>query len=821
MIQDLRFALRQLRRTPAFAAVAVLTLALGIGANTAVFSVTNAVVVRLLPVSNPEELVFLHTSGQPSNSSQTGHDDTSMPLPVYEQLRNERQIFSELMAFVPLGIDRTAVRYGSEPETVWADMVSGNFFSGLGVRMALGRGFTNEDEASHTQTAVIGHAYWTRRFARNPNVIGETLFVKGVPFSIIGVTGPEFFGVDHNHATDVWIPVQSRPELKPWGRAAQSSDGYYDSPNWWFLLVIGRLAPGITQTQAAAAAQPTFQRAAYSGGTPGKDEKIPRLFFSSARGIPGLREAYRQPLTILMAMVGVVLLIACGNVAMLLAARNAAREREFSLRSALGGSRVRFFRQLVTESLLLVSAGALLGWALAIGATRALAAWSKIDVTLAPDSNVLWFTLALSLVVALVFGLAPLRGAARVSVGLVLKSSGANATIDRRKRRLGQATVAIQIALCLILLVGAGLLVRSLRNLANADLGIRSSGLLVFGVTPPQSITGDEATARFYQALITRLRSLPGVEAVTLMSNRIGSGWSNNTGAIVDGKRPEGLESAPMRWNAVGPDYFRVLGTPIVLGRDFTDADNRTAPLVVIINQTFSERYLPGRAPLGHRVSLGRNREFTIVGVAANSRYTGVRESSRPMAYFPYQQVSQIAGMHIELRTSGDPRSLLPQARRVVQEFGPDLPLLQPMTQQDQFAASFSNEQLFSRLATSFGLIAAVLVATGLYGTLAYRVSRRTSEIGVRMALGAQPRGVLWMVMRESLAISAIGIVIGIPLALAGSRLLRTMLFGLTPFDALSFGAALIAITVVAVGASVIPAFRAASVDPMIALRYE
>ena len=820
MVQDLRFALRQLRRTPAFAAVAVVTFALGIGANTAVFSVMNAVVLRLLPVSHPEELVYLHTSGQPSRSSQTSFDDTSLSLPVYEQLRTEKAVFSELIGYVPLATDRTTVRYGNEPETVWADMVTGNFFSGLGVRMARGRGFTADDESQHTQDAVISYAYWTRRFARNPSAVGDTLFVKGLPFTIVGVTAEEFVGVQHNHGTDVWIPVQRRAELRPWGRAIDSDEGFYESPNWWFLMVIGRLAPGMTADRAVVQAQPVFQRAAYSAtAAPQGAEEIPKLSLTEARGIQGLRDNYERPLTLLMAMVGVVLLIACGNVSMLISARNAAREREFSLRTALGSSRLRLFRQLVTESLLLVTVGAVVGWGLAMLATRALAAWSDLDVTLSPDRTVLSFTIALSVLAALVFGLAPLRRAARVPIGLVLKSSATNLTADRHKLRGGQIVVAAQVALCLTLLVGASLLVRTLRNLSDADLGFRARGLLVFGITPPQSIRGDEASARFYQSLTMRLRALPGIEAVTLMSNRIGSGWSNNTGAMVDHKKPEGTGFSPMRWNAVGPDYFHVLGIPLLLGRDFTDADNATAPRVVIVNETFVKRYLGGREPLGHLVSLAR--DYSIVGVAADSRYTGVREAARPMAYFPYQQVPPIGGMHVELRVKGDPRTFLSQARQVVQEFGPDLPLLQPTTQEEQFGESFANERLMSRLATFFGVMAALLVATGLYGTLAYRVSRRTSEIGVRMALGAERGRVLWMIVRESLIVTAIGIALGLPLAFAASRLLKTMLFGLTPTDPLTIEVAALLLLVIAALAGYLPARRASQIDPLAALRVE
>jgi predicted permease len=824
MLQDLRFAIRQLRRTPVFAVVAILTLALGIGANTAAFSVMNAVVLRFLPVQDPERLVFLHANERPSRSSQTGYDDTSLSYPVYEQLRADRATFADLIAFVPLNINRTAVRYGSEPETVWADMVTGNFFSGLGVRMAIGRGFVADDEASHAQVAVVSHAYWTRRFASDPSTIGGTIFVKGVPFTVVGVAAKGFDGVEHGHATDLWVPIQSRPELKPWGRSAESGETFYNSPNWWFLLTIGRLAPGVTQEAALARVQPIFQRAAYSAiGAPAPDEKLPTLRFSTARGIQGLRNEYERPLTILMVMVIVVLLIACGNVAMLLSARNSARQREFSLRTALGGNRLRLVRQLLTESLLLVAAGVAFGWILAVWATRALAAWSSLDVTLTPDMNVLAYTLLIAALAAIAFGLAPVGDVGRAAAGAVLRASAANVTADRRKVRSAHVVVVAQVALCLVLLVASGLLVRTMQNLVGADLGLRTQGLFVFGMTPPQSVRGDAAVVLFYQTLLARLRTVPGVESVTLMANRIGSGWSNNTGAIVDG-RPPSDKFSPMRWNNVGPDYFHVLRIPLLVGRDFTDADGAAAPPVVIINETFAERYLAGRTPIGHHVAFSSRpdaRQFTVVGVAANSRYTGVREPDVPMAYVPYAQMPGTAGMHIELRANGDPRPLLPVVRRVVQELGPDLPLLQPMTQEDQFAESFADERLFSRLAVVFGLLAAVLVATGLYGTLAYGVARRTSEIGVRIALGAERRQVLWMVLRQSLIVSAIGVAIGVPAAIAASRMLTTMLFGLKPGDPWSFGAAIVIVGVVAIGAGLVPARRAASVDPIVALRAE
>lgn len=826
ILQDFRYGLRMLAKNPAFTLVAVLTLALGIGANTAIFSVMNAVILRFLPVSNPQELVYLHTTGNPSGSSQTGEGSLSFTMPIFERLRTETRVFASVMAYVPLSTGKVAVRYGEEPEEAQADMVSGNFFSGLGVQPARGQTFTVRDETQHSQVAVLSYGYWSRRFGRNPSIIGETLYIKGVPFTVIGIGARDFEGVESGVATDLWIPLQNRPDLTAWGQSAQDGDTLYGSPNWWCLMMIGRLAPGISQRQALAQLAPIFERAAYEGsGKRDPKEHPPQLYFSDARGIGSQRNDFEQPIGSLMGMVGLVLVIACGNVAMLLVARNSARQREFCLRMALGSGRWRLFCQLLTESLLLVAGGGILGWLFAVWATKALAAWSELKLSLAPDFSVLLFTLGVSILAALLFGLAPLRNAVGTPIGLVLKTSAATTNQDRRKVRGGQVVVALQMAMCLVLLVCSGLLVRTLRNLETTDLGMRPTGLLVFGITPPQTLATDPEVHRFYQELSARLRALPGVESATLMQNRIGSGWSNNTSAYVDGRRPgEGNRESALRWNAVGPDYFHVLGMTLLLGRDFTDADSAAAPKSVVVSQTFAERYLPKLNPLGHHVSMSSKpdgNQYTIIGVAADSKYTGVRESKRPTAYFPYTQIKGTGTMHYELRTQGNPAALLSSARHVVHDFGPDLPLLQPMTQQEQFNGSFSQERLFARLSMFFGLLAALLVATGLYGTLAYRVSRRTAEIGVRMAVGAQRHQILGMVLLESLVVSLAGIIIGLPIAFGSGRLLRSMLFDLTPGDPITFVCALLGLTLVALVASLIPARRAASVDPMVALRYE
>ena len=822
---DVRYALRQLRRTPAFAAVAVLTLALGIGANTAVFSVMNAVLLRSLPVRDPQQLVYLHTSNFPGG--QTGYGDTSMRMQVYQALRQQKDVFSDLMAWVPLSTAQgIAIRYGAEPEEARGDMVSGNFFSGLGVAAARGRLFTIDDEQNHTPTAVLSYDYWTRRFGRDPSVVGHPLFVKGVPFTIVGVAAPGFNGLDEENATDLWIPFQVGDAIRPWGASAASKDTLYGA-RWWFLLTVGRLQPGMTSKQAEARLNPLFQTAAVEDlPAADRDSKPPELTLGDTRGLPGLKENYDQPLRVLMGMVGLVLVIACGNVAMLLIARNAARQREFSLRMALGGRRTRLFRQLVTESMLLVVSGAVLGWLFAMWATRALASWALLDRSLSPDLNVLLFTLIVSLVAGLVFGLAPLRNAVRVPIGLALKTSSATTHQDRHKHRSGQLVIALQMALCLVLLIGAGLLVRTMRNLENVNLGLRAQGLLVFGVNPQQHARTREEFTQFYQALLERMRTLPGVESATLMANRLGSGWSSNTSVYVDGQKPKTVNSsgfAGVRWNSVGPDFFRTIGTPLVLGRDLTDNDTDAAPRAVVVNETFVKKYLSDTTPIGHQISINNRNEkpYTIVGVAADSKYTSVRETARPMAYIPYAQSPREGAMQVELRVAGSPEAFLPAVRRAMVQFAPDVAMLQPMTQIEQFDETLAQDRVFARLASFFGVLAVLLVATGLYGTLAYKVARRTAEIGVRMALGARRPQVLWLVMRESMILCAVGGLVGIAGSVAGVRWLRSMLYGIGPWDPGTFAAAIAGIVLVAVAASLVPARRAASVDPMVALRLE
>jgi predicted permease len=703
----------------------IATLALGIGANTAIFRVTNAVLLRRLPVHDADQLVSLRVNpSQPDKAGNTGDSQTSFSYLVFERLRTRRDAFSDLIAHVPLGFNKISVRHQAEPEEAEASMVSGNLFSGLGVRTECGRPLTMDDEKEHAPVAVLGYAFFERSFASRCDAsVGRTLFVKGIPFTIVGIAQRDFEGLE-GVPTDVWVPLQVRPDFNAWG-SGMSTGMYFSTPNWWCMLLTARLAPGLSARQAQALANPAFQHAAYEalGGSPQPGEKTRNLVLAPLRGIAG-RQDVEQPLRVLMGMVGLILVIACGNIAMLLMARNTSRQREFSVRLAIGGTRLRLFCELLAESFLLCAAGSALGWALAAPAARALGVWAGIDADFRPDASVLPFAAGVSTMAGLIFGVTPLFGAMRVSIGLALKSSAANLSQSHGKLRTGKTIVALQVALCLMLVAASGLLVRTLYNVEHIALGMRTPGLLVFGINPQQVAHTDGEVAQLYQALLERLRTTPGIQSASLMQNRLGSGWSNNTIAMVDGQPAAGWsfnDSSHMRWNVIGPDLFATLGA----------------------------------------------------------------------------------------------------IRRTVAGYSADLALLQPMTQQAQFDTTISDERLVARLSICFGALALLLVVTGLYGTLAYNVSRRTSEIGIRIALGARRLDVLWMVLRESLVVYLVGLAVGLPLTIASARLLRSQLFGLAPSDPLTLSLAVAGILVVGLAASLLPARRAASVEPTRALRYE
>ena len=460
LLPDLRYAIRQIRKSPGFAVTVITTLALGIGANTAVFSVMNAVLLRSLPVHEPDRLVYLSHAGLPGSLASSGNYNYSFGINAYHRLREDQSAFSDVVAYVPLALNKTAVRYGDTPEEITADEVSGNFFAALGVPMAIGQPFAAEDEDKHSQLAVISYGYWTRRFNRDPGVLGKPIFVNGIPLTITGVAAPRFDGVEFGGGTntDLWVPLQNSASLNAWGIPATAQNTLYSSPNWYNLMLMARLKPELTPDRAIAEATPLFAHAVYE--TVGaEDKKKPikiELFATPARGLGTAAQDYQQPLRVLMGMVAVVLLIACVNIVMLLAARNTVREREFALRLALGANRWPLFRQLLAESTIIVAAGSLLGWLFALQATRLLAVWSQIEVSLAPDKPVLLFTLGISAFCALLFGLAPLRAATRAQIGLVLKSSGIQTTPTRERMFTGKLLISMQMAFCVVLLFASG-----------------------------------------------------------------------------------------------------------------------------------------------------------------------------------------------------------------------------------------------------------------------------------------------------------------------------------------------------------------------------
>jgi predicted permease len=776
----------------------------------------NAILMQLLPVKDPEGLSYVRIAngqGQAPGGVNTGDSDTSFSEPTFEALRQRTDVLDELIGYVPMSFTGSvAVRHGELPEEAKGEEVSGNFFSGMGARVERGRGFNVSDEKSHAMIVVLSHDYWTAKFASDPDVLGKTLFIKGVPMTIVGVSAKGFKGIEPGSSTDFWIPLQSNPVLNAWGAPAESSSTY-GSPNWWFLRMMARVKPGISPLQAQQALVGTFSNSVEK--SLGKiDSKLwkPLLDFVPARGIAGYNDEFREPVQILMGLVALVLVIACTNVAMMVQARNAVRQREFSLRMALGASKGSVFRQLLTESAVLVAASACLGWLFAIAATRALSAWSGIETGFSPDNRVLLFTLSVSGLAALAFGLIPLWSAMQAPVAGVLRANSTSFTSNRARVFGGRIVLAAQIAICLVLLVAGGLLLRTLNNYAQEKLGFTADGLLVFDVTPQ----GQTETHVFFRTLLDRIRQLPGVEAVSMASNRPGSGWSNNNSLVLDGVEQQGFT---LRSNDIGADFFHTMGVPILEGREFLDTDSQTTPRVAIVNESFIKRFLSNTNPIGHRI--GDHDPFTIVGVVKDSKYTSVSEDPRPMAYFAQMQAPVVGTMSIEVRTRGDARSLLPELRKTVAMSNPDIPLGDPMTQQAQFELSYQRQRMFAALGSFFGVLAALLVATGLYGTHSFRVNRRTGEIGVRMALGATRLQVLSMVMQESLWILLAGLMAGLPITYFTVRPLGSMLYQMTAFDPVSYGAAIVAMTAVAMLAALLPARRAASIEPMQALRTE
>ena len=821
LVEDFRFAFRQLRRSSVYAAIVVLILTLGIGANTAVFSVMDAVLMRQLPVSRASGLYYIHVAHPEEEilPFQYTFNSDNLPLGVFEALRWHGEIFEELITYAPLqGAGVLSVRHGSMPEIARGTEVSGNFFSGLGVRLEKGRGFTPQDERTHAPLAVLSYDFWTRSYARDPGVVGQTIYVKGVPITIVGIAARGFKGVPSGEATGFWVPFQNRLELNAWGFSPEYGS-LYNTSNFAWLRLIARLRPGVTPEKAQQATAGLFSQAIVQ--IAGKlDPRIgqPLLGFVPVRGIEYFDRFYGRSIWILMGLVVLVLLIACTNVSMMAKARNLYLEREFSLRVALGASKGTVFRQLFVEGVILVSVGAILGWLVAIVTTYLLAVGFGIQTGLGPNRAVLLFTVIISSLAALSFGLAPLHNAVNAPIAGVLRLRSHSVTSSREYVLKGRFTLVTQMAFSLTLLMAASLLVRTLQKYATEELGMDADRILVFGVPAPRSSNA----AVFCQTLLERIRKYPGVESASMAQTRLGTGAGSSCeqcGFVLDGAQQR--ESKLFYFNFVGPAYFQTMGIPIVAGREFNSQDVRNSPIVAIVNETLVQQYFGNNEPIGHKIKSGfEDRDATIVGVAHDSKYMFVSEPKRPEIYYAAsQQPSMLGDMDVELRARGDAASLVPAMRKIVAALSSEVPIDQPMTLRAQFDESYREQRMFAIMGAVFGLLAMLVVAVGIFGVHSFHVRRRRVEIGVRMAFGARKTSVLAMVLKENLKVLAVGVIVGAPLSLLVAGLLKSMLYKVSPFDWLSFIIAAGAIGMVSIGAAIGPARRAAAVVPMQALR--
>jgi predicted permease len=852
MFQDLRYGARMLLKSKGFTAVAALSLALGIGANTAIFSLLDTALLKMLPVKNPQELVlFKWLSGDKrmfrgydgsgiERDEATGmRTGTSFSYPAFEQFRKQNQTLTDVFAFALLR--QLNVSVDGKAEIAEGQIVSGGYHAGLGVTAFLGRTLTNEDDkAGAAATVVISHRYWQRRFGGDPSVIGKAVSLNGAAFTIVGVTGPEFFGaLEIERAPDITVPMAFQPQVRPTSSPLQS-----DARNWW-LHIIGRLKPGLNERQAFADLDLILQQHASAERSSSQaDFDLPRLSLApGGQGLTQSRSQYGRPLKILMAAAGLALLIACLNVANLLLARAATRRKEIAMRLSLGASRFRLIRQLLTESLLLALMGGALGLIFAYwgkDALMALRAWGRggmaLDLNL--DLRALAFTAAVSVLTGILFGIAPALRATRVDLTPELKDGAGRAASARS--RMAKGLVVAQVALSLLLLFGAGLFVRTLRNLAQIDVGFNRENLLIFRLNPGVSGYKGERLTNLYQQMRERIGALPGVRSVTLLQNTLLGSGAGGGNIYAQGYDSQPNEKLLADTQYVATNFFEAMEIPILKGRRFMPQENERAPKVAVINQTLARRYFADRDPIGQHLAIGAvnydnsgkmigsdNPLIEIVGVARDSKYNILREEIQPSVYLPYlQRQYGIPGeMTCAVRAEGDPAAMTAPIRNTLQSIDANVSIFAVKTQNAQIAEQMAQPRLFASMSSFFGLLAMALAGIGLYGVMSYTVARRTHEIGVRMALGAQGGAVLRMVLRETLLLVVMGLAIGLAASVATAKLIESsllgLLFGLTVTDPLTLTLATLLLLTVALVAGWLPARRAARVDPLIALRHE
>ena len=835
MFQDMRFAVRLLGQSPVFTAVAVLSLALGIGANTAIFTLIDATLLRKLPVKNPDELVLLHWMGGrkfpfkmlSGNLDMGGGQSSSASFsyPTFEQFRDRNDVFTDVFAFADLY--QLNANVDGKAEVIGGQIVSGDYYSGLGVQAIRGRTISPDDDRATgaEPVAVISYAYWQKRFGRDPDAVGKTVYLNGTPFAIIGVTPPEFAGtLQVGQSPEITVPMAMQASVMSGGSILSETD------NWW-VQIMGRLKPGSTEQQARASLDVVFQQGIAESQKSSPDESDPARLevLSGSRGLTESRARYSEPLFILMAVVGLVLAIACVNIANLLLSRAATRQKEIAVRLALGASRLRLIRQLLTESVLLAMIGGAFGLVFAYWGKDLLVSLladnsSQFILNLKLDFRVLGFTAAVSILTGIIFGLAPALRATRIDLTPMLKDNARSVT--RGRSLLSKALLVAQVAMSLLLLIGAGLFVRTLANLGRVDLGFNAENLLLFRIDPTLNGYKGARLAGLYDQMVDRIQALPGVRSVSISRHPLISGSAAITRVSVPGQAEQPDQELHVYIQNVRPNFLNTMEIPLMLGRHLSARDDETAPKVAIINETFARTYFPDVNPIGRRFKFdgrsNKNTEIEIVGVSRDAKFSSVRTETPSTVYLPYMQnISGLGQMSFEVRTAGNPTDLIASIREAAQSVDSNVPLFEVKTQSEQVEQSLVQERLFANLSAFFGLLALSLACIGLYGIMSYGVARRTHEIGIRMALGAEARDVLWLVMRETLLLVLIGIVIGLPTALAATQLISSMLFGLTATDPVTISLATIFMIGVAAFAGYLPARRASRVDPMVALRYE
>ncbi len=866
LAQDLRYGVRMLGKGPGLTATVVVSLALGIGANTAIFSLINAVLLKTLPVRHPQELALLQWSshgwadGIVGNVAGDMHRDKagrmtspSFTYALYEETRTLGDVFSGILALAGNGSD-VNLGFQGAPGRADAELVSGTFFSTLGVEPTLGRAIMPDDDRfDASPVAVIGYGYWERRFGRDAAVVGREVTVNAVPFTIVGVCPPEFYGVQPGRAVDVWLPLHTQPQVEPgWSRQGWNGAGappgnalFTTRGNWW-LVIVGRLKPGVTFKHARAELEILLRHAiAPDIKVSTKPETIPRLDISAAsKGLSDLRDHFSKPLFILMALVGLVLLIACANVANMLLARATTRQREIAVRLAIGAGRPRLIRQLLTESMLLAVFGGLIGLPLAFWGTHVLVALMSggrdpVVLSVTPDPRVLGFTAAVSVLTGILFGLSPALRATRVDLTPSLKESGtrlprASQTGGGMRLGLGKTLVIVQVGLSVLLLVGAGLFVRTLTNLEQVNLGFDQHNLLLFGIDPTQDGHTGRRLVSFYRELTRQIAALPGVRSVSASANTLVGGGGNAVTTHILGYTPKPAENEKgflAALDTVGPGFFETMHLPLVLGRGIGDGDTEASPKVAVVNETFARSYLGDGNPLGRQFSAGdpKASPIEVVGVVPDAKFFDLREEIPPTIYLPFLQtlsghdavLGALGAMHFEVRTASDPTGMASAVRHVAQAMDPNLALYDVRTQTDQIDQTLFRERFFARLTSCFGILAALLGCSGVYGLMAFATAGRTREIGIRMALGASRGEILRIVLRETFVLLAVGIVAGIAVALEASRVVSALLYGLKPTDPATLAGAALLMMAAAAVAAYVPARRATKVDPMVALRYE